>query len=72
MATAKKAAEVTIKNLEKEFNLDGRKIRARIREIGLNAPETGLSGFAPKRKYAWPSNSEELKKIRKSLQELSK
>ena len=59
---------VTIADLEKEFGIEGRKIRMKIRSLGLKAPATGVEGFGPKSKYEWASDSAELAQIREALQ----
>lgn len=70
--TTKKVAApavVTIKDLEKEFGVEGRKIRILIRGLGLKAPEVKQEGFGPKAKYEWAADSKELAKIRKAIKD---
>lgn len=67
----KEAKTITVKDLQAEYpQLEGYQIRQVIRSLGLRAPELkGVEGFGPRRKYEWDSNDEDLKKIRKALDE---
>ena len=62
---------VTVKDLEEEFGMDGKKIRRVIRAMGWKAPEVkgDPSAFGAKKKYEWASNSSTLKEIKKALKE---
>lgn len=61
---------VTVKDLEGEYGVEARKLRAFLRGLGLRAPEVvGQTGFGPKAKYTWPSDSKELVKIREAIEE---
>ena len=57
------AKVVTLKDLEKEFELDGRIIRRKVRSLGYKAAK----GKDSPNRYQWDSNSPELKKIRVAL-----
>ena len=59
---------VTVKDLEKEFGLDGKRIRSIIRSLGYRAPTTGLTGMAPQSKYEWKASDARLVKIREAIQ----
>lgn len=67
----KEAKTITVKDLQAEYpQLEGYQIRQVIRSLGLRAPELkGVEGFGPRKKYEWDSNDEDLKKIRKALDE---
>ena len=67
----KGAKTVTVKDLQAEYpQLEGYQIRQVIRSLGLRAPELkGVEGFGPRKKYEWDSQDEDLKKIRKALDE---
>src|SRR3990167_6139629 len=55
----KKPVTITVKDLEDEFNLDGKKIRGIIRSLGFKAPATKTEGFGAKAKYEWASDSKD-------------
>ncbi len=63
-----KEGKITVKDLTQEYDLDGRIIRQFARTLGLNAPETGLEGFGPKKRYEWEADSEDLKKLRNKIE----
>src|SRR5690606_40512925 len=65
----KGAKTITVKDLQAEYpQLQAHQIRQVIRSLGLRAPELkGVEGFGPRRKYEWDSDDEDLKKIRKAL-----
>jgi len=69
MTKTKEAKVITIRDLEKETGLDSKKIRLVARRLGLKAPETGVEGFGPRKKYGWEEGSKELKQLRKALAE---
>lgn len=68
---AKNTKVITVKDLEEEFGMDGKKIRRVIRALGWKAPEVkgDPSAFGAKKKYEWASTSPTLKAIRKALKE---
>lgn len=68
---AQEASVVTIANLQEEFGVEAKVIRAKVRSLGLKAPETKLTGFGPKAKYEWLEGSEELEMVRESLASLA-
>lgn len=69
-ATPASTEKVTLKDLEKEFGLEGRIIRAFIRKLGFKAPAVeGAVGFGPKAKYEWAADSADLATIRKAIKE---
>lgn len=67
----KGAKTITVKDLQAEYpQLQAHQIRQVIRSLGLRAPELkGVEGFGPRKKYEWDSDAEDLKKIRKALDE---
>lgn len=65
-AVTKDTKVITINDLAGEFQTDPRKLRQFIRKLGFRAPKTGIEGFGPRAKYEWPSDSQELKKIREA------
>jgi hypothetical protein len=68
-AKVAKATMIGIPELEKEFGMDGRKIRATIRSLGFSAPQVDRTEgtFGPKAKYQFAEGSKELVKIREAL-----
>ena len=57
----------TLKDLEKEFEIEGKIIRRKVRNLGYKASK----GKGSPHRYEWESNSLELKKIREALKEES-
>lgn len=68
-AVAEKPATIVgVAALAKEFDMDPKKVRKAIRDLGHKAPPTNEEGFGPKAKYEWAEGSKELKEIRAGLQ----
>jgi len=67
--TKRAAAVVTVKDLEREFGIEGRKLRLILRRLGLKAPEIKQTGFGPRAKYEWDADSKDLAKLRKAIKE---
>ena len=63
MAENKREMIITIKDLEAEFNIPGRKIRVICRKNNLKPQPKKTEGFGPKAKYEWSQGSPELKKL---------
>jgi hypothetical protein len=62
---------VTVSQLAKDFDVDGRVIRMAIRAKGLRAPEVDREEgtFGPKAKYEWEPGSKELKVVEEAINE---
>jgi len=60
----KEITMVGIEDLATEYNLESKTIRIILRKGGFAAPKIAdATGFGPKTKYEWPSDSDELEKI---------
>jgi len=75
MAKKKEGASekiIRVPDLAKELGVEPRTLRMFIRKLGFNAPETGIEGFGPKRKYEWKEGDKQLKQIREAWKEAQK